>query len=133
MNPNAEKFGKHKIIIANTRTFNNYPTFKSYVDQILKSLDKTKIEIVSGCENGPDTMAIKYAKEVGFKCWYFKPDWAHFGKSARLTRDKFMVDFSTHCIVFHDDVSEDNNHLIEEAKINNLLLRVIRINSENRT
>lgn len=124
--------GVAKVIVCGTREFEDYDFVKSKLDFFLKSLYNTKIEIVSGCTRGPDTLAIRYAEEKGYKVWRFPADWKHFGKSAGPVRNTMMADFATHCIAFWDRESTGTYDMIKKAKDNNLSLRVITIDKEKK-
>jgi predicted Rossmann fold nucleotide-binding protein DprA/Smf involved in DNA uptake len=69
-----------KVIVAGTRTFNNYELLKNKLDEFLKDIED--IEIVSGGARGADALGERYAKEKGYKVTYFPADWNRFGKSA---------------------------------------------------
>lgn len=116
----------NKIIVCGTRTFEDYKFFKDRLDFLLKNIDGT-IEIISGCSKGPDTMAIKYADENGYKVWRFPPDWKHFGNKAGMVRNTLMADFATHCIAFWDEKSSGTYDMIKKAKEYNLKLRIVKI------
>ena len=122
-----EKFGKYKVIVCGSREFNDVEFIFGKLDILLKNLDRTMIEIVSGCARGPDNIAIKYAEERGYKVWRFPPDWKHFGNAAGIVRNKMMAEFSTHCIAFWDGKSVGTKHMIQEAEKNGLLVRIINV------
>lgn len=124
--------GVAKIIVCGSRTFDDYDFVKSKLDFLLKSMYNYKIEIVSGCAKGPDTLAIKYAEEKGYKVWRFPADWKHFGKAAGAVRNTLMADFATHCIAFWDSESKGTYDMIKKAQEHNLFMRVIRVNKEKK-
>lgn len=62
-----------KIIIAGTRTFNDYDMLKRYCDYLLQNI-KDPI-IVSGNAPGADKLGERYAKEKGFELKIFPANW----------------------------------------------------------
>lgn len=72
-----------KLIIAGTRTFNDYNLMKASLDPILSLVDED-IEIVSGRSKGADQLGEQYAIEYGYKLKLFPADWDQFGKKSRL-------------------------------------------------
>ena len=119
--------GTNKIIVCGSREFNDYKFLKDKLNFYLKDLGK--IEIVSGCAKGPDTLAIGYAEEYGYKLWRFPPDWKHFGNSAGMVRNKMMAEFSTHCIAFWDGKSTGTHNMIKVAQDMKLKVRLIKIDA----
>lgn len=134
--PNA-KFGKYKIVVCGSRTWGmdengniipeHYEFFKTKMDFYLGNLNKNMVEIVSGCAKGPDTLAIKYAIDNGYKVWRFPAEWHKFGKSAGIVRNTLMADFSTHCIAFWDMKSYGTKDMIKQAKEYGLLVKIIDV------
>lgn len=121
------KFGFYPVIVCGTRSFTDYRFVESKLNKLLKNLPKEKVQIVSGCALGPDTLAIQYAKEYGYKLIRFPAQWSVYGKSAGAVRNTEMAEFSTHCIAFWDGYSSGTKDMIEKAQKYNLNLRVIKI------
>ena len=69
-----------KLIIAGSRTFNDYKKLCTECDNILQ--DQNNVEIVSGAYyKGADKLGEQYAKERGYKITKFPADWSKFGKA----------------------------------------------------
>jgi hypothetical protein len=114
-----------KVIVAGGRDFNQYDLLKKKLDFYLKNITEP-IEIVSGAANGADKLGEKYAKEKGLKLKLFPANWNKYNKSAGFIRNKEMADYATHCVCFHDGVSKGTLHMINLAKENNLIVRVVK-------
>lgn len=114
-----------KVIIAGGRDFNNYEFLKSKCDSILKNKNLDEIEIVSGCANGVDSLAIKYALEYNYKLTKFPADWNKFGKSAGYVRNTQMADYADALIAIWNGESKGTKHMIEIANARKLLVRII--------
>lgn len=138
MSITPEKFGKHKIVVCGSRTWGqdsftgefipeDYEFFEQKMNFFLGNLEKTKVEIVSGCAKGPDTLAIKYAEDRGYKVWRFPAEWNRFGKLAGVVRNALMADFSTHCIAFWDGKSNGTKDMIKQAREKGLLVKIIKV------
>ena len=122
-----EKFGRIKVIVCGTRTFNDYDLLKEKLDFYLSKADKSRVEIISGCAPGADTLAIRYAEENGYKVWRFPADWKLYGKQAGIIRNTQMADFASCCIAFWDGESKGTADMIKQAKDYNLDIRVVKV------
>ncbi len=112
-----------KVIIAGSRTFNNYDLLKEQMDFLLSN--KTNIEIVSGTAAGADLLGEQYAEEKGYKLIKFPADWS-LGKKAGPIRNQQMAEYAEACVVFWDGKSRGTQSMINCAKALNLNLRVIK-------
>lgn len=113
-----------KVIIAGSRTFDNYHLLQSECDKILQGEDQ--VEIVSGGARGADKMGEVYAKSKGYSLKIFPADWNQFGKSAGYIRNKQMAEYSDCLIAFWDGISRGTSNMIQLAKENNLSVHVIK-------
>lgn len=119
-----------KVIIAGSRSFNNYKLLEEKMDFFLKNkIDKNRpyfnIEIVSGTARGADTLGEKYAKEKGFALKRFPANWDLYGKKAGYIRNKEMRNYADVCVVFWDGESKGSKHMINLAKEDNMPIRVV--------
>lgn len=111
-----------KIIIAGTRTFNNYPLLSCYCDFILQN--RFEVTIVSGTAKGADILGEQYAKSKGYPLTQFKPDWDTYGKAAGYRRNSEMAQYSDALIAFWDGKSKGTKHMIDIARKEGLKVRV---------
>jgi hypothetical protein len=107
-----------KVIIAGSRTFDNYDLLFEKCSEIVKDFDS--VEIVSGNAKGADRLGERFAKENGFALTLFPADWEKFGKSAGYIRNKEMAEYADILIVFWDGVSKGTKHMIDSAEKNKL-------------
>lgn len=114
-----------RLIIAGSRTFNDYIFLKDKMDAILKNVTE-EIEIVSGACHGVDLMGEAYAKDRGYRVRIFEADWATIGKGAGWKRNNEMAAYATHCVCFWDGESKGTAMMIEIATRVGLNLRVIK-------
>jgi hypothetical protein len=114
-----------KIIVAGSRTFNNYVLVKYYLDKIINN--RTNIEIVSGGARGADYLGEKYAKEHSLNLSSFPADWTKYGKSAGFVRNREMAIYADVLVAFWDGNSKGTRHMINLAKENNLKTKIIKI------
>lgn len=115
-----------KVIIAGSRTFNDYDVLSKVVDYMLQNQDKNTIEIVSGGAKGADRLGERYATENGLKVTQFIPEWVKLGKSAGFKRNEDMAKYSDALICFWDGESKGSSHMINLAKKYNLKIKVHR-------
>lgn len=111
----------NKLIIAGTRTFNNY--------QLLK--DNIKAEkvgmIISGGAAGADALGIKFAKEHNIVYDICYADWNKYGKAAGPIRNKEMVQKANCAIFFWDGISRGTANCIALATAKGIPVKVIPI------
>ena len=119
---------KIRIIIAGSRTYNDYTTLGNIVDHILrlrlykKGYKPEDIEIVCGLAKGADSLGEQYAITNGLQVKYFPADWNTYGKSAGYIRNKQMAEYASYrkgygaLIAFWDGKSKGTKHMINLAK-----------------
>jgi len=112
-----------KVIIAGSRSFDNYKMLKALCDIILSRKDD--IEVVSGGARGADLLGERYAKEKGYPIKRFNADWDNYGKAAGYKRNAEMAAYADGLIVFWDGVSKGSKHMIDLARKNKLKVRVM--------
>lgn len=104
-----------KLIIAGTRTFDDYELLRRHTDYLLSNI-KDEIEIVSGHARGADSLGERYAKERGFQLKLFPADWERYGKTAGFRRNTQMAQYADALLVFYDGVSHGTAHMIRTMK-----------------
>ena len=70
-------------------------------------------EIVSGGAAGVDTSARDYAIAYGFRLTEFRPDYARYGRSAPLRRNRQIVEYADLVLLFWDGSSHGTRHVLE--------------------
>jgi len=113
-----------KVVIAGTRTFNDYEMLKKACDFLLQSQDE--IEIVSGAANGADKLGERYAAEMGYPIKKFPADWEGKGKRAGFIRNSEMAEYADAVIVFWDGLSRGSEMMIKLAKEKGLPTKIYR-------
>lgn len=131
-----------RVIIAGGRHFEDYKLLKFKCNEILKNVIE-EILIVSGGAKGADTLAIKYAKEKGYKFKVYEADWDNISipgavASQRKGSDEFynvyagkernikMAKNADCLIAFWDGKSRGTEHMIDVARQKNLKVRIIK-------
>lgn len=113
-----------KLIIAGSRSFNNYQLLEEKIDEFLG--DRLPVEILSGYANGADKLGEQWANKNKIRIRRYLPDWNKYGKAAGPIRNEEMARNATHCIVFWDGTSKGTQSMIDLAKKYNLILSVIK-------
>nr|WP_297765809.1 DUF2493 domain-containing protein [uncultured Butyrivibrio sp.] len=111
------------LLIAGTRTYDDYNEFKAVCDHMISNI-KAPVIIVSGGASGADTMAERYAAEKGFLKRIFQADWSSYGKKAGYIRNKKMHDYISKytnrgCLLFWDGSSKGTKQSFSLAKERN--------------
>ncbi len=112
------------MIIAGTRTFQDYSLLKERCDYYLQNVNVK--EIVSGCAYGADLLGENYAEEYGYLIHQFPANWTVNGVAAGPIRNRQMAKHADLLIAFWDGKSKGTKNMIEEAKKHNLKIRVVR-------
>lgn len=113
-----------KVIIAGGRDFTNYVKLERICDYYLQNTDN--IEIVSGNARGTDILGEKYAEKRNYKLKIFPADWDKYGKSAGYIRNNEMAKYGDALIAFWDGTSRGTENMIEQAKKNDLKIRIVK-------
>lgn len=115
-----------RVIIAGGRDFNDYDLLEDFCDQCLASKDRSEVITLSGKARGADTLGEKYARHRGFRTRYFPADWDRYGKMAGMKRNMEMIENADALIAFWDGKSKGTAHVIREAKLAGLKVRIKR-------
>ena len=115
-----------KVIVAGTRTYNNYQELKQVLDEVLIN-KKPNIEIVSGGARGADHLGEIYANDNNYQLKIFPADWDIYGKAAGYIRNEQMARYADACVVFWDKQSRGSKHMIDLANKYHLQLFVYYI------
>lgn len=128
-----------RLIIAGSRSFNDYQLLRTTADALLAN--KTDVEIVSGrCDRGvhtfttdegikvfgADGLGERYSKEKGYSVKPFPADWETHGRKAGPLRNKEMSRYGQALLAFWDGASRGAANMIELAKAAGLAVRVKR-------
>jgi hypothetical protein len=118
----------YKVIIAGTRTFNDYALLQREVDEALREMnpDGAPIKIVSGGARGADKLGERYARERGYALEIYPADWERYGKRAGYIRNKEMAEVADALIAFWDGESRGTRMMIGLAQDHGLDVRVVR-------
>ena len=123
-------YSKFYLLIAGSRTFNDYSYLKERCDYMLQNQNR-KIVIVSGGAKGADSLAEQYAKEKGYELVVMPAEWDKYGKSAGFRRNEKMHQYIARfqkrgCICFWDGNSKGTQHNFDLCKTYDTPLRICR-------
>ena len=119
-----------RVIIAGSRSFNDWELLSNSVHDILLNYDTDELEIVSGGCSGADKMGEEYAEEWGIKCTVFQADWDKYGVAAGPIRNNQMGEYASKSnhgmlIAFPLGISKGTKNMIDLAKRYGLEVHVV--------
>ena len=113
---------KRKVIVAGTRSFNDYEFLKKQLDYYFSCINPT---VVCGEARGADTLGKRYANENKIPVLSFPADWSK-GRNAGYVRNEKMAKEADCLIAFWDGKSHGTKHMIETMRKLNKPVRVIK-------
>ena len=103
-----------KVAIIGSRNFNDYQKLKDFIQ---KNVNVNEIElIISGGENGADTLGEIFANEFKIKKLIFKPEWEKFGRRAGFVRNKDIIENCDVVFAFWIGGSKGTEHSLKLAE-----------------
>ena len=116
-----------RVIIAGTRSFNDYELLRNSCNNLLSEKQRTHtVVVISGTARGADQMGERYARERGFQLRQFPADWLNDEKKAGPIRNAKMADNADALIAFWDGESKGTKNMIDNARRKGLAVRVIQ-------
>lgn len=115
-----------KLIIAGTRTFDDYNLLKNSIDELELDIK----EIVSGKSKGADLLGEQYANENLISIKEFPANWSKFKRAAGPIRNREMAEYADVLIAFWDLKSKGTKSMINLARKNNLKVYIINTTHE---
>lgn len=103
------------IAIVGGRDFNDYELLKKTLNNYIENKSFLGA-IVSGGAKGTDTLAEKYAEELGVEMIIFRPDYKKFGRLAALHRNTEIIEASDIVFAFWDGKSRGTLDSVTKAK-----------------
>ena len=115
-----------RVIVAGTRSFEDYELMASKLDRLLANLQKD-LEIVSGGAPGADRLGERYARDRGYRLKRFPADWDNKveKKVAGHVRNSIMAWSATHLVAFWHGKSPGTRDMIQIAEKEGLATRTI--------
>lgn len=116
-----------RLVVAGSRDFNDYGLLCSALDEVVSELKaEYNVTIVSGTANGADKLGEKYAEKHGLKIERHPANWGRYGRGAGPIRNAEMVKSSDGVVVFWNGESTGAKNIIDCAKAENHLIKVVK-------
>jgi hypothetical protein len=119
-----------RLIVAGSRTWGDRERLEHCLDVLTSNLDRGRLEVVSGCARGPDTMGAGWARRRGVAVKEMPADWDAEGKAAGFRRNTRMAEYAKDgerslLVAFWDGQSRGTRHVLAEAERLGLEVRVV--------
>lgn len=101
-----------KVIIAGSRSVESYTLVKKAIEASGFEIDV----VVSGNAKGVDHWGELYAQQNRIDLVIFPANWAKYGKSAGIRRNRMMAHYANALIAIWDGQSVGTKHMIECAE-----------------
>ena len=105
-----------KIAMVGGRDFNDYESLKKELAKFIEENNISLNSIVSGGAKGADTLAEKFATEMGVEMIIFKPNFEKHGRGAALARNTQIIENSDIVFAFSDGKSKGTHDSIKKAE-----------------
>lgn len=116
-----------KIIIAGSRTLNDYKLVKDAMEHAMKVLQWNPSTIISGTATGIDRQGEIWAKVNAVPVLRFPANWRRYGKGAGHKRNEEMASNADGLIAIWDGMSSGTANMIDVAKAYDLQVYVNRV------
>lgn len=111
------------IVVAGSRSFNNYTLLCEVLDRII---GHEHVTIISGhASSGADVLGERYATEHGHDLVLVPAEWSKYGRGAGPKRNKAMATQCDVLVAFWDGKSAGTKSMINEARKLNRVVHVI--------
>lgn len=110
------------LVIAGTRSFNDYSLLSAVLDQYIPTLGVKDITILSGHGHpskdakGADYLGEQYAKEHDYPVSIFPANWDKFGRAAGPIRNSVMAKQADGLVIFWNQRSRGSPSIMNEAR-----------------
>ena len=122
----------YRVIIAGSRSFNDYELLRERCLSILQEKMRTnRVIIVSGHARGADSLGERFANEFSLSFELHPAKWRLLGKAAGMVRNAEMAKCSDALIAFWDGESRGTRHMINFARKRGLEVSVINTTLKN--
>ena len=119
----SNKIHEIRLIVAGTRTFDDYVLMREKLDRIILGLREdysgAPVVIISGNAKGADQLGIRYAMERNLSFRRFPAQWHQYGKAAGPMRNAQMLAYAKEGIpalaAFWDGKSRGTDNMIQAA------------------
>lgn len=108
-----------RIIIAGSRTYNNYNRVARGIHKVIKNLHYDKLLIATGSARGVDRCGELYAHYNNIEYKPFLANWVKHGKAAGPIRNQEMAEYGHILIAFWDGKSKGTKDMIYKMELRN--------------
>lgn len=121
---------EYKVILAVSRSFENYKLFREKILHYIKEKRKThNIIFITGASMLTDIFTREFTEEFGFNTEPHRADWGKYGQAAMSKANDEMTSTADALIAFWDGKSTGLKNLINQAKKKGIKVAIINTES----
>lgn len=122
---------KCKLIVAGSRSFKDFDLFaKELLIFLRENFKEGEVEFISGMAEGPDEMAVQFAKIYNIPYTECPANWQDLGWGAGFIRNEDMAYKADRAVVFWDGKSSGTAHMIQVMERNFKPVKIVRVKVE---
>lgn len=114
-----------RIIIAGSRTFNDYDFLAATMDRLTHNMPD--VVVVHGGARGADRLGGIWASRRDFRTRLWLPEWDRLGRGAGFARNVQMAEDADALVAFWDGASKGTGHMITTARGHGLRVQIIEV------
>lgn len=119
-----------KIIIAGSRTFDDFALLEKTMDRLTRKLKK--VIVLSGTAEGADALGEKWAYSRWHTVMRYHPEWDRHGKKAGAIRNAEMVKDADGLIAFWDGESPGTADVLCKARRKGIKVKIVLFKPQKR-
>ena len=117
-----------RIVVTGSKYYENYEEAKGYIDRCIENIKDGNTLIFASCGcAGAETLAERYANEMGYKTERYPTLWETYGSAGGAVRNRQMLDSSDLIICFWDGTIGETCSMTMYAELIGKEVKTLRV------